>query len=106
MTTEPTGHLPECICQYTPHSSACPSCICDRLRACEARVREVYESSDDYMLGIAVGMHNGWLEGHAAALDAARDQITARMATEPDIPRRTGMGYAVEEINRLREAKP
>ena len=35
------------------------------------------------------------------ALDKARERITARMATEPDIPRRTGMGYAVEEIDAL-----
>lgn len=49
MTTEPTGHLPECgFYADAPYgcrcgnggfpNCTCPECICDRLRACEARV--------------------------------------------------------------------
>ena len=98
-------HLPECWVAASPDSRKA-DCICDRLRACEARVREVYESSDDYMLGIAVGRHDGWLEGHAAALAAARDVVAALPETRlnPLVPV-IGKVDALAAIDALKEDK-
>lgn len=35
---EPTDHLPDCTAITTTHHKAAGLCICDRLRACEARL--------------------------------------------------------------------
>jgi hypothetical protein len=43
-------------------------CICDRLRACEARVRDGWEPWCNEV---------SYDAGHAAALDAARDAVAA-----------------------------
>lgn len=58
-------HLPECPDQHSSHDG---TCICDRLRACEARVRE--ESG----FGCCDAL---WNKGYAAALEAARDAVAA-----------------------------
>ena len=63
-------HLPECPCTTFSDDEFC---ICDRLRACEARVRDEYESQDCYTLGFAHGIN----EGVPKALDAARDAVAA-----------------------------
>ncbi len=64
------GHLPECLAAHPATPDA--ACICDRLRACEARAR-----ASEFPLGVAVGKHDGFLEGYAAALDAARAAVAA-----------------------------
>lgn len=51
-----TDHLPECDVQIGP-LDACR--ICTLLRACEQRA---------YALGIEVGKHDGWIDGHAAGV--------------------------------------
>lgn len=62
-----SGHLPECL----QTDGDCP-CICDRLRACEARVRE--ETIVSYDMKRAEQAERN---GYAAALDAARDAVAA-----------------------------
>lgn len=61
-----TEHLPEC-----PVAAACPgtftSCICGRLRACEARVHEAA-----YQAGKAYGLT---VNGYTRGLDAAREAV-------------------------------
>lgn len=59
-----TDHLPEC----NEREVIGLDCICDRLRACEQR---------SYALGIEVGKHDGWVAGHAAGVQAARDAVAA-----------------------------
>lgn len=69
-----TAHLPECI--YEPeHWDVEQSilwggkpCICPAISACEQR---------SYALGIEVGKHDGWVAGHAAGVQAARDAVAA-----------------------------
>ena len=59
-----SSHLPECYLSGPP--SMCP--MCESLRACEQR---------SYTLGIEVGKHDGWVAGHAAGVQAARDAVAA-----------------------------
>lgn len=63
-----TDHLPDCY-----RTNTMGPCICPALRACEARVREEYESQDCYALGFSHGIN----EGVPKALDAARDAVAA-----------------------------
>ena len=63
-------HLPECF-NGRQRSHGLP-CICDRLRACEQR---------SYTLGIEVGKHDGWVAGHAAGVQAARQAVVERSMT-------------------------
>ena len=65
-------HLPECL-QIVGKGSG--PCICWLIRACEQR---------SYTLGIEVGKHDGWVAGHAAGVQAARDAVEA--AYDKDSP--------------------
>ena len=56
-----SDHLPECGA-----NDGSMFCICDALRACEQR---------SYTLGIEVGKHDGWIAGHAAGVQAAREAV-------------------------------
>ena len=56
-------HLPEC-----DRNRGSLICDCRKLRACEQR---------SYTLGIEVGKHDGWLAGHAAGVQAAREVVAA-----------------------------
>lgn len=68
-----SDHLPECLSvNFQPDESPDDCTICAALRACEARVR-----ASEFPLGVAVGKHDGFLEGYAAALDAAWDAVAA-----------------------------
>jgi hypothetical protein len=64
-----SDHLPECEfsgcgCGNEGFPSCtCPDCICDNLRACEARV--------------AAGAHVLIVEAHSSGLDAAREAVAA-----------------------------
>lgn len=60
-----TDHLPECLHDDTIYGLQ-GLCICDELRACEQR---------SYALGIEVGKHDGWVAGHAAGVQAAREAV-------------------------------
>ena len=86
-----TDHLPECwVIDCLPDD--CPGCAA--LRACEARVR-----ASEFPLGVAVGKHDGFLEGYAAALDAARDAVIA----VPFGPRVISRSDALAAIDALKE---
>lgn len=65
-----SNHLPEC-----GTNDGSMFCICPALRACEQR---------SYTLGIEVGKHDGWVAGHAAGVQAARDAVEA--AYDKDSP--------------------
>jgi len=70
-------HLPECPCHGldyidAPPSYKMPSCICDRLRACEQRVLLSKPS-------IGLSAVYGYKIGRADGLDAARDAVAAVM---------------------------
>ena len=64
-------HLPECPMSTKDTICRCLPCICDALRACEARVREDERSSnftpDDHS--------NGMTEAYQRGLDAIRDAV-------------------------------
>ena len=64
-------HLPECEC-YGRNHGECALCICDRLRACEQRVRM---EDDDYAYVAAQAEAEGRWRGWVDALDAARKAI-------------------------------
>ena len=64
-----SAHLPECTLP-----KGWGDCICAALRACEQR---------SYALGIEVGKHDGWIAGHAAGVQAARDAVAA---VDPNAP--------------------
>ena len=64
-------HLPECNQRDTAWQKSYYSgveCVCGALRACERR---------SYALGIEVGKHDGWVAGHTAGVQAARDAVAA-----------------------------
>ncbi|MBU6278683.1 MAG: hypothetical protein KGN78_05510 [Actinomycetales bacterium] len=71
--TETSGHLPECEC-YGRNHGGCALCICDRLRACEQRVRQsaatLWDRTSEQMAAARV-------EGIRAGLDAARKAVVA-----------------------------
>ena len=66
-----SDHLPECFAFSSKYPMAV-ACICDRLRACEARV-----------LGNRLEV---WAEGYAFALHAARDAVAALTIRRPSDP--------------------
>jgi hypothetical protein len=68
-------HLPECEPDLQLPDGSFIACICDRLRACEARVRGDWEMSN----GPAFEFSRGYVKG----LDAARDAVAA---VDPDAP--------------------
>ena len=71
-----TEHLQECWAKFPSDPPAW--CICDELRACEARVQKIA-----YQEGLGAGSDEhrqheiGWIKGYAAALDAARKAVAA-----------------------------
>ena len=64
-------HLPECECYGRDHDE-CALCICDRLLACEQRVRL---EDDDYAYVAAQAEADGRWRGWSEALDAARAAV-------------------------------
>lgn len=75
-----SNHLPECPTEVVYDITSSPlvmtiyddlHCICDRLRACEQRVRR-----DERKHQLSV-WHDGYGEGYSAALDAAREAVEA-----------------------------
>lgn len=103
--TDMAEHLPECpilkpCCddEQFPEHGFCGNyvgrclhcmaeCICDALRACEERVSRAFHEAG-YAAGYGAAMDDGWGEpGHikeavAAALDAAREAVSAVLAHE------------------------
>ena len=69
-----TDHLPECYWPDTPERAIC---ICDRLRSCEQRVTERWESLRGWGESYAykTGSDNGFDVGYAAGLDRAREAV-------------------------------
>lgn len=67
-------HLPECYWPDLPERSIC---ICDRLRACEHRVTERWESLRGWGESYAyhTGSNNGFDAGYTSALHAVRERI-------------------------------
>ena len=65
-------HVPECF-NGRQRSGGLP-CICDRLRACEQRVRM---EDDDYAYVSAQAEADGRRRGWVEALDAAREAVAA-----------------------------
>ena len=95
-----SGHLPECgvrkpcgVCGNITYAV----CICDRLRACEQRVRQ---DCDDLGL-IGYGSERGYDDGYAAALDAAKSR--ARMQMERNGVGEPEISLAVAAIDALRK---
>lgn len=76
------GHLPECPVPEMDGLWSLPlhpedaeiNCICDRLRACEKRVRM---EDDDYAYVAAQAEAEGRRRGWANAMDAAREAVAA-----------------------------
>ena len=75
------GHLPECpqitgkpdwYCCEDCDPGVWDDCICDRLRACEQRVRM---EDDDYAYVAAQAEADGRWRGWTEALDAAREAV-------------------------------
>lgn len=64
-------HLPECEC-YGRNHGECALCVCDRLLACEQRVRM---EDDDYAYVAAQAEADGRWRGWDEALDAAREAV-------------------------------
>lgn len=85
-------HLPECPCPTADDDPwyCCPecdpgvtppwerACICDRLRACEQRVKRV-ERALWHLKGATYGREQGWNE----ALDAAREAVEGLRGEDP-----------------------
>ena len=69
-------HLPECWVKYESDPSAW--CICDELRACEARVRKVERSNNFTPDDHADAMTEAYLRG----LDASREAVSAALSHE------------------------
>lgn len=72
-----TDHLPECPDQHSSHDG---TCICDRLRACEQRVRL---EDDDYAYVAAQAEADGRRRGWNEALDAAREAVAKEAERGP-----------------------
>ena len=95
-----TDHLPECgMNDVTPvvdyHLGV--YCCCDRLRACEQRVR----------LHAALSWEQGFEEGRTAGLDAAREAVTRTCHhTKYDGCRPCSHDTAAAAIDALRQPPP
>ena len=76
-----SDHLPECEC-YGRNHGGCALCICDRLRACEQRVRM---EDDDYAYVAAQAEADGRRRGWSEALDAAWQAVAQECSTYPDL---------------------
>ena len=76
-----TDHLPECW--HNPETRAAYVCICDRLRACEQRVRAEQQTDLDhvsYVLGQTNERQRSVLliaDAYAAGVQAAREAVAA-----------------------------
>lgn len=95
-----SNHLPECEC-YGKNHGECALCICDRLRACEQRVRM---EDDDYAYVAAQAEADGRWRGWADALDAARERIM-RLPYEIDEEILVDRDEVIGWIDALREEK-
>lgn len=73
-------HLPECF-YYMDDFGNGERCICDRLRACEQRVRM---EDDDYAYVSAQAEAGGRRRGWVEALDAAREAVKAALPHADD----------------------
>ena len=94
-----SDHLPECLrIEYTVNrhgytlTAGSNGCICDRLRACEARVLQEIDRE-----AFALDEGDPYREAYRAGLDAAREAVE-RVSTlfEP-------LGPALAAIDALRE---
>ncbi len=70
-----SDHLPEC--EWNDETRVNRRCICDRLRACEARVRERTIVSYDMKRA-----EQAERNGYAAALDAVQRRVLGLTVTE------------------------
>ena len=78
-------------------------CICDRLRACEQRVRqdEQQKIRSAHLTGIQVSeVNKAYVSGYKRALDAAREAVAALHIDYP-----SGVTAALAAIDALREAQ-
>ena len=101
-----TNHLPECPTEVVYDITSSPlvmtiydelHCICDRLRACEQRVREE-ERGGAPVAAIELA---GYTRGYGEALDAARKAVAALIVfPQPVAPT---LEDALGAINALRE---
>jgi hypothetical protein len=97
-------HLPECLIP-DPGDWVVYMCICDRLRACEARVERVTREDDNR----ALWDNRQW----NAALDSARDAVAALSkpdfhwanATDGQCGIEVGYEHALAAIDALRGAE-
>lgn len=96
-----TDHMPECPVPHMDGLWGLPlhpedaesNCICDRLRACESRIRSGY--ADTYAEGIAAG------------LDAAREAVESAWTLDPSWDGtnwNNALHEALAAIDALREA--
>jgi hypothetical protein len=83
-----TEHLPECIYAEGGDefaSSMVDECICDRLRACEKRVREREERGN---LGDRARARREALDAARGAVEACRDGYIMAVGASPEPPER------------------
>ena len=105
------GHLPECfmaarlgVDTYAPDVLAQmkrAGCICDRLRACEERVRL---EDDDYAYVAAQSESEGRWRGWSEALDAARE-VVAALESNPELEIDWDRDYAVDPSGATRNRR-
>lgn len=74
-------HLPECNCtcsDWCGSLTVCTYCICDKLRACEQRVREEFPAALSATSVQSMSIYGqGLREGFLSALDAAEAAVEA-----------------------------
>lgn len=92
-SVEKSTHLPECPCAHQSepsnhwheHGAACEGCICDRLRACELRVRTEpfdvaylagLDAAEQALLRLEADMRN-WSSDETRAATSASPELTA-----------------------------
>ena len=90
-----TEHLPECPMSTKDSICRCLPCICDELRACEARVHEAA-----YQAGKAYGLT---VNGYTRGLDAAREAVAALLAYESPMGPLIRTMAALAAIDALKE---
>lgn len=104
-----SSHLPECDCYGRNHGECalcngeCVLCICDRLRACEQRVRE---ENDDYAYVATQAEADGRRRGWNEALDAAREAVAGVLHwSEGELGLICNWNSVCDAIDALREEK-
>lgn len=98
-------HEPECTYSRVIHyddgsAEVDENCICDRLRACEQRVTEQWESLRGWGESYAykTGSDNGFLIGYAAGVQAAVEAVRLSPSADIEVVERSQVIDAIESL--------